>query len=35
MKNPVIELAQALIQRRSVTPEDADCQAMMNRGVHF
>lgn len=31
MKNPVIELAQALIQRRSVTPEDADCQAMMNK----
>lgn len=30
MKNPVIELAQALIQRRSVTPEDAGCQAMMN-----
>ncbi|MCQ8876950.1 succinyl-diaminopimelate desuccinylase [Pseudoalteromonas shioyasakiensis] len=30
MSNPVIELAQALIQRRSVTPEDADCQAMMN-----
>lgn len=30
MIHPVIELAQALIQRRSVTPEDADCQAMMN-----
>ncbi|MGS0535503.1 succinyl-diaminopimelate desuccinylase [Pseudoalteromonas sp. SaAl2] len=30
MKNPVIELAQALIQRRSITPEDAGCQAMMN-----
>ncbi|MDN3377347.1 MULTISPECIES: succinyl-diaminopimelate desuccinylase [unclassified Pseudoalteromonas] len=30
MKNPVIELAQALIQRRSVTPEDAGCQAMIN-----
>ncbi|BDF94545.1 MULTISPECIES: succinyl-diaminopimelate desuccinylase [Pseudoalteromonas] len=30
MMHPVIELAQALIQRRSVTPEDADCQAMMN-----
>lgn len=30
MKQPVIDLAQALIQRRSVTPEDADCQAMMN-----
>lgn len=31
MINPVIELAQALIQRRSVTPEDADCQALMNQ----
>ncbi|MBE0378749.1 succinyl-diaminopimelate desuccinylase [Pseudoalteromonas prydzensis] len=30
MIHPVIELAQALIQRRSVTPEDADCQTMMN-----
>ena len=30
MIHPVIELAQALIQRRSVTPEDANCQAMMN-----
>lgn len=30
MNHPVIELAQALIQRRSVTPEDADCQTMMN-----
>ena len=30
MIHPVIELAQALIQRRSVTPEDADCQSMMN-----
>jgi len=31
MKDPVIELAQSLIQRRSVTPEDADCQALMNQ----
>lgn len=31
MKNPVIELAQALIQRRSVTPEDAGCQELMNK----
>lgn len=30
MIHPVIELAQALIQRRSVTPEDADCQTLMN-----
>ena len=30
MNHPVIELAQALIQRRSVTPEDADCQTIMN-----
>ncbi|MBB1397451.1 succinyl-diaminopimelate desuccinylase [Pseudoalteromonas sp. SG44-8] len=30
MSHPVIELAQALIQRRSVTPEDADCQTIMN-----
>ncbi|MCF2917899.1 succinyl-diaminopimelate desuccinylase [Pseudoalteromonas sp. Cn5-37] len=30
MTHPVIELAQALIQRESVTPEDAGCQALMN-----
>ncbi|NMM39407.1 succinyl-diaminopimelate desuccinylase [Pseudoalteromonas arctica] len=30
MNHPVIELAQALIQRRSVTPEDAGCQTIMN-----
>ncbi|MEL7579684.1 succinyl-diaminopimelate desuccinylase [Pseudoalteromonas sp. D15MCD-2] len=30
MTQPVIELAQALIQRESVTPEDAGCQALMN-----
>ena len=28
--NEVIALAQALIQRESVTPEDAGCQQMMN-----
>ena len=30
MTHPVITLAQALIQRESVTPEDAGCQHMMN-----
>ncbi|KPH58274.1 MULTISPECIES: succinyl-diaminopimelate desuccinylase [Pseudoalteromonas] len=30
MNDPVIKLAQDLIQKRSVTPEDANCQAMMN-----
>ena len=30
MKDDVIKLAQALIQRESVTPEDAGCQQMMN-----
>ena len=30
MTHPVITLAQALIQRKSVTPEDAGCQHMMN-----
>ncbi|MBH0018937.1 succinyl-diaminopimelate desuccinylase [Pseudoalteromonas sp. SWXJ133] len=30
MTNDVIQLAQALIQRESVTPEDAGCQQMMN-----
>ncbi len=30
MTHPVVELAQALIQRESVTPEDAGCQALMN-----
>ncbi|WP_372858799.1 succinyl-diaminopimelate desuccinylase [Pseudoalteromonas sp.] len=30
MTHPVITLAQALIQRASVTPEDAGCQHMMN-----
>ncbi|WP_213608304.1 succinyl-diaminopimelate desuccinylase [Pseudoalteromonas sp.] len=30
MTHPVISLAQALIQRESVTPEDAGCQHMMN-----
>jgi len=30
MTNDVIKLAQALIQRESVTPEDAGCQQMMN-----
>ncbi|WP_372762481.1 succinyl-diaminopimelate desuccinylase [Pseudoalteromonas sp.] len=30
MSDPVIALAQALIQRESVTPEDAGCQALMN-----
>mgnify|MGYP003642644080 CR=1 FL=1 len=30
MKDDVIALAQALIQRESVTPEDAGCQQMMN-----
>ncbi len=30
MTHPVIILAQALIQRESVTPEDAGCQHMMN-----
>ncbi|TMP63763.1 succinyl-diaminopimelate desuccinylase [Pseudoalteromonas sp. S1610] len=30
MSHPVITLAQALIQRESVTPEDAGCQHMMN-----
>ncbi|KTD97848.1 succinyl-diaminopimelate desuccinylase [Pseudoalteromonas sp. H71] len=30
MMNEVIALAQALIQRESVTPEDAGCQQMMN-----
>ena len=30
MTHPVITLAQALIQRESVTPEDAGCQQMMN-----
>jgi len=30
MTHPVIELAQVLIQRESVTPEDAGCQALMN-----
>ena len=30
MTNDVIKLAQALIQRQSVTPEDAGCQQMMN-----
>ncbi len=30
MTHHVIELAQALIQRESVTPEDAGCQALMN-----
>lgn len=30
MTHPVITLAQALIQRESVTPEDAGCQYMMN-----
>ncbi|WP_278369610.1 succinyl-diaminopimelate desuccinylase [Pseudoalteromonas lipolytica] len=30
MTDPVIELAQALIQRESVTPDDAGCQALMN-----
>ncbi|RJF36574.1 succinyl-diaminopimelate desuccinylase [Pseudoalteromonas gelatinilytica] len=30
MTHPVIELAQALIQRESVTPEDAGCQVLMN-----
>ena len=30
MTHPVIKLAQALIQRESVTPEDAGCQALMN-----
>jgi succinyl-diaminopimelate desuccinylase len=27
--NPALELARALIARRSVTPEDADCQALL------
>ncbi|MGO3301143.1 MAG: succinyl-diaminopimelate desuccinylase [Pseudoalteromonas sp.] len=31
MKDPVIELAQALIQRRSITPEDAGCQELINQ----
>ena len=30
MTHPVITLAQALIQRESVTPEDAGCQQLMN-----
>ncbi|NMR27476.1 succinyl-diaminopimelate desuccinylase [Pseudoalteromonas sp. NEC-BIFX-2020_015] len=30
MNDHVIKLAQDLIQKRSVTPEDANCQAMMN-----
>ncbi|KPH93181.1 succinyl-diaminopimelate desuccinylase [Pseudoalteromonas porphyrae] len=30
MNDPVIKLAQDLIKKRSVTPEDANCQAMMN-----
>ncbi|QBJ62711.1 succinyl-diaminopimelate desuccinylase [Pseudoalteromonas sp. DL-6] len=30
MTHPVITLAQALIQRESVTPEDSGCQHMMN-----
>ncbi len=29
--SPVIALAQALIQRQSVTPEDANCQSLMNQ----
>lgn len=30
MTDPVISLAQQLMQRQSVTPEDAGCQALMN-----
>ncbi|XOV77860.1 MAG: succinyl-diaminopimelate desuccinylase [Aestuariibacter sp.] len=29
MDNPVVSLTKALINRKSVTPEDADCQALM------
>ncbi|WP_404340327.1 succinyl-diaminopimelate desuccinylase [Pseudoalteromonas mariniglutinosa] len=31
MSDPVITLAKALIQRQSVTPEDAGCQQMLNQ----
>lgn len=31
LEDDVVQLAQQLIQRRSVTPEDADCQAIMNQ----